>query len=246
MKQLFRLFVGIISFGLITFMVACGGGGGGGGGVDPAIANLQGTWLGTLEDPSGAFFKLKVTIDGAGKMTQVQINDVDQNDTATITKDADKIFSLVFDDGTEAGFMVDASSSHAGFVDEDFNFGVLQKGATGLPVYDMEAESIGSFSGYTALLNATGDLVQSFNSQATVSNTHIITGSDDRGVTFSGSFVGGDDDYGVVYGSMTDSNGFSATVEAFLSVDKNFAAVWACDLSGGFPEDCAFNIWTRQ
>ena len=114
---------------------ACSGGGGGGSSA-PKSSSLSGSWVGTEKmQPSGDWVELRVTVNGDDKITGIRVDGVDTGATGTISPTAKpNIFDVVLSDGTEGGFFVDAQARHAVFVDEEANFAVLQKGATGKAV----------------------------------------------------------------------------------------------------------------
>lgn len=220
-----------------------------GAGAPNPFANLAGTWFGILEAPNGALSTISVTIDGSGNLT-----DNGTGRQATITQDSAQIFSFVYtDDGTEGGFIVDPSFTHAGFLDEDFNFGVVQKGASALPAYAQQ-DIAATWSGRSVELDAAFNITQDYTSTATVAAADgRLTGNDSTGTTFSGFFrADAVPDFGVWQWSLTNSAGGSGLAEAFMSVDKSFIATWACDtrddpnVNIGFPVDCAFGVWTKQ
>lgn len=221
-------------------------GGDAGGGV--SLADLAGTWYGVLEDPSGVLHTISVTLDGSGNLTQHVVDGSSTGLTSTITKESDQIFSFLDSDGTEGGFFVDGGAKHAGFVDEDFYFGVLEKGASSLPTY-ANTDIIGSWSGYGIALDSYFDIVETWTSSGTVANDFSFSGSDSDGGTFSGSFSTYFSSYGAYYGDFSNSEGASGSMRVFLSPDKSFVASWAADRSGGsatFPEDYAFECWNKQ
>lgn len=245
-------FTRVITLVLLSYLLsACGGGGGGGGGAGGgpgglSVASLQGSWYGTLEDDIGNLYTIGLTVDGAGNVTSMKIDGTATGDTAVITKESAKVFGMTISDGTNAGFIVDAAGTHAGFVDDTFFFAVLQKNATSLPTF-ARADVIGSWSGYGVTVDAGFNLDQEFASSATVDSSYNISGSDALTGSFTGSFGPYDTTYGRHQGSITNTNA-TGNVSAFLSPDKNFAATWACFglLPGSFPVNCSFSAWNKQ
>lgn len=241
----------------LLLLSACGGGGGGDNnptppaGTDPAVAALAGTWFGVLEDPNFVLHRISVVVNSAGKVTEERIDDVVQTGlTADISEVSGQIFSFVFSDGTEGGFIVDASGIHAGFLDDGFNFGVLQKGATSLPVY-ANANLVGSWSGYGVTVDNAFNIAAPFNSSATVNTGGTFTGSDTSGGAFSGALGDVDPEFGRFFGDVSNDSdptnvGF---VGVFLSVDMLFVASYACfdDNNDGFftPDECSFTAWNK-
>lgn len=241
MKYFTRVIVLVL---LSYFISACGGGGHktgdpGVGGL--SVASLQGSWYGTMKDDSGYLHTFQISVDGSGNVTSMVIDGDVTGDTAVITKVSAKVFGMTISDGTDAGFIVDAGGTHAGFVDDTFFFGVLQKNATSLPFFP-DTDVIGTWSGYGVTLDSNFELDQEFSSSATVASNFDFSGSDLTGL-FTGSITGWHDNYGVYLGDFTNTNG-SGNVVVFLSADKTFAASYAC--TGSFPTGCSFTAWNKQ
>ena len=212
-----------------------------------SLADLAGTWYGVQEDPVGDWHTISVTIDGSGNITQILVDGANTGVTATLTKLDDQIFGYVDSETTEGGLYVDASATYAGFVDEDFYFVVIQKGASSLPTY-VNTDIVGTWSGYGLALDSNGDIAATWTSSATVAGNFTFTGSNDIPVDFDGSFTDFSDTYGVYVGTFSNDQGESGPIRAFLSPDKLFAASWAWDTSGAgnFPEDVSFEVWNKQ
>jgi hypothetical protein len=211
---------------------------GGDGGLAPG--GLQGTWAGTIEDPSAALGRIKVVFAGDGAMT---VTTSEGTLSGTASRLQDNLYEFRLDDGTSGGFMLDADGKHAGFVDENFFFGVVQKNATGLPVY-AGSDIAGSWSGSSVELSGSGlDLMRTYESSATVTGMSFA-GNDAHGV-FAGSFQDYDADYGRFRGGVSRPDHSVAGVAIFLSADKSFAAGYACLSGGHFPDDCNFSLWRR-
>jgi hypothetical protein len=220
-----------------------------GGGTGVSLADLAGTWYGVQEEPSGAVWhRISVTIDGSGHITQILVDGTNTGVTATLTKLSDQIFGYLDSENTEGGFYVDASARYAGFVDEDFYFVVVQKGASSLPTY-AHTDIVGTWSGYGLALDSTGDIAATWTSSATVLGDFSFSGTNSLGATFNGSFPAFDSTYGFYTGTFTNNQGESGPIRGFLSPDKLFAASWAIDTSGAswsFPEDVSFELWNKQ
>ncbi len=236
--------VRVLTLVFAFFLSSCGGGGD--DSSMPAglpLSALAGTWSGTLEDLSEVMHELSVTVDGSGNITQILVDGTDGGTTGTITKVGANVFGVAFSDASEGGFIADASGTHAGIVDDSFNFGVLQKGAGTLPAY-VAADIAGTWSGYGVMLDANFDVTQTFASSATIANdaTRTFTGNDIGGA-FSGSFPSDPPILGRWQGTFIQGS-TPGVVSAFLSVDKMFAATWACD-GINFPADCSFSAWNR-
>ncbi len=224
-----------------------GGGSGGGGGGSPTLADLAGTWFGTLQE--GNFLpihSISVTIDGSGNLTQELIDSADTGRTGTISQTSGSIFSFVLSDGTVGGFIVDASVTHAGYLDEFFNFGAVQKSATGLPD-SVRTDIVGSWSGPGVAVDSAFNIVQTATSNLTVASDFSFTETNSSSGTTTGvfaSFTAGLV-FGVFIAGTTDG---TTMVEMFLSADETFASAWACggDVFVSFPVDCSFFIYNKQ
>lgn len=251
MKTLRQLaLVGVIVGGLLSILAtSSGGGGGSGGGVSsgPTLADLAGTWFGTLEDPSGDLHTISLTIDGSGNLTQESIDSVDTGRAGTIKQTSGSIFSFTLSDGTVGEFIADASVTHAGYLDQFFNSGVVQKGASSLPTY-VSTDIVDNWSGFGLALDSAFNVVQKFNSNAAVASDLSFTETNSSTGTTTGMFTAPDPDFGLATGTYANPSSTGVT-EAFLSPDKSFAAVWNCDttdgsVSLGFPDDCFFFAYT--
>lgn len=232
---------------LAILMSACGGGGGGGGG-DPgssghSIASLQGSWYGVMRDSGNSFHSVQIFIDGSGNVTSILEDGISQGITGTISKASAKVFGLLLSDGTDAGFIVDAAGTHAGFLNDGFFFGVVQKGATSIPTY-VATDVIGSWSGYGVTVNGDFEVVQEFSSGATVDAGYQISGSDGLSGAFTGDFQTYRPGLGI-YNGAYDNGTDTGTVVAFLSEDKTFAASYACKNGTVSLTNCSYTAWNK-
>ncbi|MDH5777911.1 MAG: hypothetical protein OEZ33_06855 [Gammaproteobacteria bacterium] len=221
------------------------------GGVNP-VASLQGDWKGVHRDAGGTFRSLTASIDGSGNITRLQVFNQDVV-TGTITSTGDKTFSYQLSDGSQGGFMADASGNHLGFLADDNAYGVMEKGAT--LQYSQSGNFTatdfnGSWTGYSVELNANMDVIRQYTSSANISSPGVFDGSTPDG-TFAGSLEAYSDSKGYAYGVYGTSNGESGYVTILLSPDKTFLATWGC-LSGAAANlviyditECAFGMWTK-
>ncbi len=240
-----RVLVVAVALGLS----ACGGGGGGGSapppaGVNPDISldDLAGTWFGTLEDSARTLHTVSLTF-ASPTITTVIIDGVDQGLTGTVTKEGAQVFGFVLSDGTKGSFVVDASAAHAVFLDDRLEFGVVEKGATSLPTYvsndsdaswsglDIETDDFISFGQFTTDLSCSS-------LACTFTRSDGVTGDASLTTDFDAAF-------GRWIGTFTNSNGNSGEARVFMSADKTFAGVWACDILGLAPADCDFLALNR-
>ncbi len=144
------------------------------------------------------------------------------------------------------GFIVDASVTHAGYLDEFFNFGAVQKSATGLPD-SVRTDIVGSWSGPGVAVDSAFNIVQTATSNLTVASDFSFTETNSSSGTTTGvfaSFTAGLV-FGVFIAGTTDG---TTMVEMFLSADETFASAWACvgDVFVSFPVDCSFFIYNKQ
>jgi carbon monoxide dehydrogenase subunit G len=209
-----------------------------------SVASLQGSWYGTMVDSSLAEHTVRITIDGTGNVTSVYVDNSNQFLTGMIQKTSSKIFGLTLSDGTDAGFIVDPSGLHAGFLDSTNTFGVLQKGATSLPSYSA-ADIAGSWSGYGVTVDNNFELDQEFSSTVNVNTSLNFTGSDGLSGAFSGSIQYYHPAWGWYLGTYSNSSG-SGDVLAFLSVDKTFVASFACENGVISNSTCSYTAWNKQ
>ena len=219
----------------LLFITACGGGGGGGG------PTLAGSWFGTLERDDGTLTEMTVTIDGGGNITSISTAFGITGTTAPSqgpTPPEGQLFGFTLSDGTEGGFFVDPGFIHAVFVDEDFNFGVLTKGATNLPTFS-EQDLVGSYNGQTVGVDPSFDVT--FVSPSTAQ------------VFPDGSFGESGELFGVIPAFSSEFGAYLLDFDdpdlsgiVILSADRNFAGAYDCDRNLSFPEACVFSAWTKN
>ena len=239
MKQAksFRRLVILASMSLLV--AACGGGGGGDGGG--GSNTLNGSWRGNLEDPAGTMHRVTVNVSGGNSIDSILIDGVDQGVAGVLTPETANIWGFTLTDDTEGGFIVDSARKHLTFVDEDFNVGVLQRGAGALPSF-----SQGDIAGSASGLVVTSDLesFSQYSGSITCDAAGNCIGSDGVVGDFSAALLL-DSSLGRWTGSSSFVGG-SGTVAVFMSADKKFAGSWSCDFAvGGFPDSCSFSAWSR-
>jgi hypothetical protein len=241
-------------------LAACGGGGGGGDGgggggsssssdTGPSLASMQGTWYGAYQISTTAY-TLGVDVNNAsGNISALRRNGTSLGLTGSLSKDHGNIFDFSLIGGTTGGFYADNSATHVAFLESTGQFGVLQKGASALPTY-APGDLVGTWSGYTVAVDSNMTITREGPSSATVSLTrYIFSGSDINGA-FSGSFsaTGYDANYGWFQGTWSN-NTSSGSLRAWLSVDKTFAAVWACNVTTSYVyalSSCTYSAWRKQ
>ena len=232
---------------LAVFLAGCGGGGD--GDPPPPAGDL---WFGTLEDAAFDLLALTVTINGSD-IVEVRENGVPNGVTGTIGPLLGLVREYSFTDGSvpplNGVFLVDLAGTHMAFADEAVNFGVLQKDATGLPVYSY-ADLDGSWSvGRSVETDFAGAISESASSMSCIIPTTTLTctitlaGGTTLTADFSASF---DQGFGRWQGTFTAPGSTTGDITAFLSPDKTFVAAWAClDPDQFWPEDCIFSAWSR-
>lgn len=237
--------VGSLSLWLLS---ACGGGGGGG---SPALA---GNWFGTYEDETGSLTTIAVTVNNSLQITSIVIGGTSANVTGTIqpVSGQSRIFFVPLSNGVEAGFFLDDASRHVVFVDDEFNFGVMQKDAGSLPTFG-NADLFGrSYSGTGVSLDAPFELAEVFSASVTVNSGGGFSGSTSQGVTFEnqvGEELGlNSAQFGRWVGEFqaTGTGGASqGPVSVIMTADKSFIGCWT-QSGPSFPEDVVFYVWRRN
>lgn len=218
--------------------LACGGGGSSGGGT----GNLQGTWLGWIEDDEGTIEEFSLEIGGSGNVIDAQIGGYSYG-TGHIYDDWDENLFHVHDyegDALGHGIMiVDNEYSHATYgnnisFSSNFYLGVLQKGATNLPAHAL-SDIVASYSVGGAYL-FTQDSHGTWNWEGedismTVDQDLTFIGSA-SGEPFSGSFDASlfDTTHGRYAGTLTH-NTATMDIAAFLSPDETAVAAFATTYS---------------
>ena len=225
-----------ISLLVSLFYFGCGGGGGEGS----SVGNLQGTWLGVIDDLSGTLQEFSLQVDGAGNIVEVKIGGSDTGNTGFINEEWDEnLFHVDYNWGggllLGGKMIVDNSYSHATYADNALFIGVLEKGALNLPAY------------------APSDIVWSYNGGAYVFTVDFgtwnwegepISMTVNPDLTFSGSsqssssstvypFSGGfnlplrSPTYGGYVGTMDVTPPNTLDIMALVSPDKTFIAAYA-------------------
>ncbi len=243
-RSLFRIIMRFASVVALVFSLAgCGGGSGGSTGfsVNVPIQSLDGTWFGSMNDAVGGLHSYQITIAG-GAIGQILVDAVDQGFTGAIVRESDTLFTLTLSDGTVVEFFIDAAVQHAGFVDDGFNFGVVQKDALGLPTFFIN-DTDGDWSGNSVVT----DFTTSLEFASTASCLNLLCTATGNGVNSNVDLSGGfSSAFGRWQGTFNNSAGDSGVITVMLSADKQFAGSFACDAAGVFPVDCDFSGWVKQ
>jgi hypothetical protein len=140
MKRLVFIIGAFLFTSLLCF--SCGGGGGSDGG---GVADLQGTWLGWIEDATGTVEEFSLQLDGEGNIIDVQIGGISTGDTGFLRDDWDenKFYVNYYSSSLLGGgiLIVDSQYSHATYGDNgasgisNYYCGVLEKGVSSIPAY---------------------------------------------------------------------------------------------------------------
>lgn len=228
---------------------------------DVTIEQLAGTWFGTF-DNNQEVRTFEFTVEGAN-MSDIRLAGADTGLTGSLTKatEVPRAFRFAINNNGNqivTGMMVaDPSGTYVLYVHDNSQVGVLQKGATELPTY-AQTDIDGAWAGDTASTTADFTTFTRQDSSAECAPTDPATAPPSSQCTITldsttrtASSVVLDDPMGRFAGTFSDdpAAGTPEDVDwrAFLSADKNFAGVLACnDFAGGFPETCDFSAWQRQ
>ncbi|MEM9383311.1 MAG: hypothetical protein AAGB93_25440 [Planctomycetota bacterium] len=224
----------------------------GGGDAQPASLGLDGTWFGTEETDVGDLVALRATVSGS-RVTQIVVDGADTGLTGSITPIPGRpnFYDLALSDGTEGGFLIDSTQTYAVFLDEDFNFGVLQRGASTLPNAGATDIYGRTYEGRTVFIDASFSITDVLDSTVTVAVDGTFQGSYAGGTTFTSAAALTllDATFGA-WGGAYDATGpmgpDSGPLRVFASPDKQFIGAWACSSGGSFPVDCSFSVWRVQ
>jgi len=256
----FRTKTRSLALGLALIGVAaCGGGGGGGGSSNPSGSSaLAGTWVGSemLLESGLPVLELQVVVNSKNKITSIRIDGVDQGGGGSITPHPSEknIYDVLLDDGTEAGFFLDSTGKHAVFVDEAHSFGVLEKGASGMAVPNLNKLSGKSYVGTSCVLtdnfeidqldrSAQGDVLQDGSFQGTHFGLSFKSIDDFGELETQGAYFLG-------YWESSDNSSGAAIV--IPSQDHLMYGIWAIDYdaaSGNYSfafSDNAYSAMARK
>jgi len=227
---------------MVVVLAACSGGSDDSGGS--VNYGLDGDWRGNFDSPGDGLVKLTISIRN-NNISQILINGNDVDVTASLNKVSDNIFGASLSNGHEGGFYVDSSKVHMVVLSDDLGFGVLEKNGSLAATYSA-SDIVGRWSGYSVEVNDSLDIVDTYNSSATVLDDYSYSGTDKSG-DFTGSFVDFADTmvYSQMFGNFSSDSGANGPVMAFISPDKTFVGTAACDQ---FPalDQCTFSAWRKQ
>lgn len=237
----------IIVLGLAVLTVGCGiggGGGGGGGGSDHVnTAAIAGTWYGPIRNSYGNLGSVTVIVDTTGGLSFSQSASPSSSGSGSISPVEGHADLYAVDvGGTPSGFILDATMTRAGLASSDGYLGMVQKGASSLPVHT-SSQLNGSWSGTGVTVKGSAfELQQVFTTSMSAAYPNI-SGSDANG-TFSGTLMGFTAASGYGYG--TGSGYTLPDMRMMLSPDGAAIALRICRTSGTgtytYPDSCAFSL----
>lgn len=227
---------------LLTLGVTGCGGGGSSSSPAPTPANslgLNGTYGGVAEDIEYTMGTISATVEDRS-ITRFIIDGVDQKQTSSITQLQSDIFEYLTSDGINGGFLTDPSKSYGVIVNEQWEFGVVQKGASApygnATILDLD----GSWTGFLVTPFDEGVDARYPVTAICTSGICVTTATGpavdiDRGVTLAPDITGTQSTFTFSHrrtlafdGTFSNTLGGSGVGAAFLSKDKRFAGVYAC------------------
>jgi len=237
----------VIGVSLLVSFIYFGCGGGGDDEESP-VANLQGTWLGVVEDSAGELKEIIITVDSSGAIVDVQFDGKPTGDTGHINEDWDEnLFHVFYDDNpgntnplSRGWMIVDDSYRHATYADRNLYKGVLEKGAASFPSY-AASDIVGNYpvgGAYEFEQEDPSDPSSSWNwggefISMTVNNNLAFSGNSQTD-PFSGGFDAPLDlpNYGRYAGTLTRDviPPITMDITALVSPDKTYVAAYAKDI----------------
>jgi len=236
------------------------------------VGILNGTWFGVEEDVvnGGSSGRNNISfVILSGKIIQVLREDqsamamVDQGLIGVISTRSSSVFNYTLSDGagTLGGLYVDPTATHFTFLDDNFRFGMMQKGAVedSALVY-INNDISGNWSGFSVnVSNVNMNVINNNKSNASVVVDDLtFTGTDGAasvtGGTFDGSVSLSDAMKGIYTGNWVNPNDNTkfGNITAILSADKTFLAARFClsfvlPPGNGVPnsEMCTFVSWNK-
>ena len=240
-----------VTMGFALVLGACGGSDS--GTTPPTASNLAGTWYGNY-DLTGTPTTVSVVVGSGNSVTSVSIGGIDAGLTGSMAVIQSNLYGYVLYQGgslyDQGGFLVDTAEQHAGFLSSAGDFGVVEKG--GVATTYVEADKVGTWSGYTITLDASGNLTDYSTSSVTVAADGSFSGTDSTtGVFANGTakllLLSATD--GTYTGQFTNTAITNGDIKVWISPDKTFAAAYAC-ASGTTPATgldwCTYSSWAKQ
>jgi hypothetical protein len=242
----------MVMIAIVALMVAgCGGDDGGGEGSSDSFG-LNGTWSGVAEDANFNLFNASATVEDRNAV-QLLVDGVNFGETATITRLDSDVFEYVSSFNIYGGLLTDPSKSYAVYVNEFWDFGVLQRNSSApfgtARITDLNGiwsgSAIGFFADsyfrYTASGSCSGgDCLFTITGPFRDSAGNVIGDLTGQQTTLSAQHW--DSLVFNVDWSNPDGSGFGSL---FMSKDRNFVGAYLCP-PGGILEDCEFAAMVRQ
>lgn len=241
---------GFLAAGVALIIAGCGGGGGSGGSSNSL--GLNGTWGGVAEDIDFNLAAVSATIENRS-VVQFVVDGVNFGETARITRLDSDVFEYLSNFDVYGGFLTDPGKSYAVFVNEDWDFGVLQRNASApfgtATIADLDGTWSGSAIGFFADSYfrysasgscSAGDCLFTITSPVRDSDGNVLFDLTGQQTVLSAqhweSLV-----FDVDWANPNGS-GFGSF---FMSKDRNFVGAYLCP-PGGWLEECEFAAMIRQ
>ena len=241
------------SFLISIAVLMVGGCGGGDENGEPSNSlGLNGTWGGVAEDIDFNLVTVSTTIEDRS-VVEFLVDGRNFGETATITRLDGDVFESLSNFGVYGGFLTDPSKSYAVFVNELWDFGVLQRNASSpfgtATIADLDGTWSGSAIGffadnyfrYSAVGSCSaGDCLFTVTSPARDSDGNVFFDLTGQQTVLSAQHWESlifDVDW-----ANPNASGFGSF---FLSKDRNFIGAYLCP-PGGWLEQCEFAAMVRQ
>ena len=234
---------------------------------DPKL--LAGTWAGSIQladSPGvggGISGGISIVFNSAGQI--VSINDSEGHYTG-ITGSVEgvsgdtKLFLITLDNGggvlTEAGLYTDATFTHGGFLDQNFNVAVIEKGApepyVGGPAYLATALNTtgGPITSKFISIDATFTITPGGSSMVEVNSAappYLLGNDTEIGVFQSDDLILANSDFGLFTGTIKTTDSLNITAGAFTAMptpDLSYAGSYACNNGFIVFGNCGFRVWS--
>ncbi len=214
---------------------------------------LNGTWGGIAEDINYEMGTISATVEDR-TITQFLIDGIDQTQTSSLAPLASDIFEYLTSDGIYGGMLSDPSKSYGVIVNENWEFGVVQKEAStpygSATIVDLN----GSWSGFFVSLFDSAYF--RYPATAECNSGVCVTTATGPAVSLQGAIV--DDVTGVQStatfvhrstlafdGEFSNTRGGSGVNTGFLSKDKRFLGAYACQ-ENLLLQECEFGAFVKD
>jgi len=236
-----------VSFAMLA-LCACGGGSGGG-----SSSVLKGTWYGSgldlINNPNGMV--MRVVVEDGNKITEVEVDGVNQQVTGSLARVQSQIYEFSLDDGTLGGIAFDDTLEHGFLITDTMTFAVLERGAVGLPAYQVADVYDMNLEGLTITVDASFDLDEVLDTQMQVFVDGTFSGFTSSGWNITnkpGNFLDfGSQVFGIWVSDYTaNTPGGVSTGQTgwFLSCDGSFVGALIMDDTAAALDEWAFGAWS--